>query len=94
VSPGTFPFPEIGIQKVTAVIVDRGDQIPLGLGLGSPEVNGGVVLNQFADIVRQDFPVVRFSEKPFLVMPSFFARRMMVGNETKILCFFSRTSFR
>jgi hypothetical protein len=46
------------MQNPPAVIVDSGDEIPLGLGQRGPQMVGGVMLEQFSHIVGQDLPVV------------------------------------
>lgn len=65
------------------MIVNGGDQIPLGRCLRGPEMIRRIVLNQLAHIVGQDFPIMRFAVRALLVIPIFFARRMMVGRDTK-----------
>lgn len=57
-------------------------------------MEGSIVLNQFANIICQDFAVMRLPEFLLLIKPAFFARSMIVGNETMTLCFFSKISFR
>ncbi len=92
--PGRLLGPQVGVQQVSAMIINRCDHIPLGLRLWRPEVDRGIVLHQFTNIVREDFPVVRLLPLLGLINPVFFARAMMVGNETVTWCFVSRTSLR
>jgi hypothetical protein len=46
-SPGGFLFDQSGIKDQPAIVIERSDQIPLFLGRRSPEMIGGVMLNQF-----------------------------------------------
>lgn len=80
------------LRRKRAVVVNRGDEIPLGLREWGPEMIRSVVLFQFADIVRQNFPIVTLPESLFLIKPIFFARAMMVGRDTETLCLVSRIS--
>jgi hypothetical protein len=81
------------MQDPAAVIVDGGDEIPLGLCQRGPQVVGGIMLKKLPHIVGQDLTVVGFWRRPLLVIPIFFARSMIVGKDTCTLCFFSRISF-
>ena len=76
------------------MIVNGGDQIPFGRRLRGPKMIGRIVLNQLPHIVGQDFPIMCLAVRALLVIPIFFARRMMVGRDTKTWCFFSSISFR
>ena len=91
--PGGLLVPQLPMQNPTAVIVDGRDEIPLGLCQRGPQMVGGIMLEKFSHIVGQDLPVVGLARWPLLVMPIFFARRMIVGKDTLTLCFFSRISF-
>jgi hypothetical protein len=53
----------IGVQEVAAVIV-YADDIPFDLGQGSPEVMGGVMLDELADIIGQDLTIMSFPLRP------------------------------
>ena len=44
------------------------------------------MLEKFSHIVGQDLPVMGLSDWSLLVIPIFFARRMMVGKDTRTLC--------
>jgi hypothetical protein len=50
-SPGGLSFEEGGIEDEAAILIEGGDQIPLLLRCGSPEVMGGIMLNQLTDVV-------------------------------------------
>lgn len=58
VVPGGLLGEEVGKKELAAEVVDRGDEGPFLLGIGGPEVKGGIVLDQGADGRRQDFPRV------------------------------------
>ena len=70
------------MQNPAAVIVDGRDEIPLGLCQRGPQMVGGIVLEKFSHIVGQDLPVMGLSRWPLVVIPIFFARRMIVGKDT------------
>ena len=91
--PGGLLVPQIPMQNPTAVIVDGGDEVPLGLCQRGPQMVGGVMLEQFSHIVGQDLPVMSLWRRPLLVIPIFFARSMIVGKDTRTLCLFSKISF-
>ena len=46
-----FLVPQIPMQAPPAVIVDGGDEIPLGLCQRRPQMVGGIVLEKFSHIV-------------------------------------------
>jgi hypothetical protein len=50
-SPAGFFLDEGGIKDEPAMIIQRGDEIPFLLGGGCPEMIGGVMLNQFSEIM-------------------------------------------
>jgi len=56
--PRGFGFEEVAVEDTAAVIVQRGDEVPLFLGGGSKEVMGGIMLDKFADVVGQHLAVV------------------------------------
>jgi hypothetical protein len=47
-SPGGFLFDQSGIEDQATEVIEGGDEIPLFLGCRSPEMVGGVVLDQLA----------------------------------------------
>lgn len=49
--PGGLLLPQIPMQDPTAVIVDGGDEIPLGLCQRGPQMVGGIMLEKFSHIV-------------------------------------------
>jgi hypothetical protein len=51
VSPAGFFLDQGGIKDEPAVIIQRRDEIPFFLGGGRPEMKGGVMLNQFSEIM-------------------------------------------
>ena len=92
--PGAFALPQVRIQEIATMIVNGGDQIPLGRRLRGPKMIRRIVLNQLPHIVGQDFPIMGLAVRTLQVIPIFFSRRMMVGRDTKTWCFFSSVSFR
>ena len=80
--PRGLLLPQIPIQDSAAVIVDGRDEIPLGLCQRGPQMVGGVMLEKFSHIVGQDLPVMGLACRPLLVIPIYFARRMIVGKDT------------
>jgi len=50
-SPGGLSFEEGGIEDEAAIIIEGGNQIPLLLSRWSPEVVGGIMLNQLTDVL-------------------------------------------
>lgn len=67
--PRAFSTDKFGIEDEPGVVVDRGDQVPLFAGGGSPEVEGRVVLNELAGVLGQDRAVVDRALGPFEVGP-------------------------
>jgi len=49
--PGGLLLPQIPMQDPTAVIVDGGEEIPLGLCQRGPQMVRGVMLEKFSHIV-------------------------------------------
>ena len=65
---------QLGIQHLPAVIIEAGDKIPLLSRVGGPLVMRGVVLDELADVIGHDLPVMGFSlwsaeEKIMLLSP-------------------------
>ena len=58
--PGGFFFNEFGKEKTAAEVIDGCDQGPFDPGGRGPKVDGAVVLNEFADIIRYNFAVMGF----------------------------------
>jgi len=50
--PAGLCLDQNGIEHESAIIIQRGDEIPFLLGCWGPEMMGGVMLNQFSGIVR------------------------------------------
>jgi hypothetical protein len=50
VGPTGFRFQEDGIEHESAIIIQRGDEVPFLLRGGCPEVVGGIMLNEFSGI--------------------------------------------
>jgi hypothetical protein len=46
--PGGFLFDQSGIKDQPAIIIQRGNEVPFFLGGWSPEMVGGVMLDQFS----------------------------------------------
>ena len=46
--PGPFAFPEIGIEEIPAMLVNRGEQLPFGRCLRGPEMRGRLVLHHIS----------------------------------------------
>ena len=86
--PSVFPFHNIRIEKVAAVIVDAGDKTPPLINVGRPSVMGRVVLNQLSDIVGDYLPIMMLPFRLLKVESVFFARSIMVGTDTSWWCFF------
>ena len=66
------------------MIINGGEQLPFGSRLRGPEMLGGIVVHQRSYIIGADCPIMSRSVHPLLIVPIFFARRMMVGSDTKI----------
>jgi hypothetical protein len=49
---------ELREEEVPTEVIQRGDQVPLLLGCRRPQVVGGVMLDQFADVAGQHLPIV------------------------------------
>lgn len=79
--PSVFPLHNIRIEKVTAVIVDARDEIPLLIGIRRPAVMGGIVLNQFSGIVGDYLPIVMLPFGLLEIEPPFWALSIMVGTD-------------
>ena len=80
--PSVFPFHDIRIEKVTAVIVETRDKTPPLIDVGRPPVMGRVVLNQLSSVVGDYLPIVMFPFGLLDVEPVFFALSIMVGTDT------------
>jgi hypothetical protein len=72
VPTGLF-FNQLGVQQLTAVIIEAGDEIPLVSGIGRPLVMGGIMLDEFADVIGQDFPVMGLPFRPAKEKVMFFS---------------------
>lgn len=62
-----------GIEHESAEIIDGSNEIPFFSRRWCPEVVRGVVLNEFAGVMRQDFAVVGFVDFIFNVKAVFFS---------------------
>ena len=49
--PASFCLEQNGIEHESAIIIQRSDEVPFLLRRGYPEVMGGVMLDQFSDIM-------------------------------------------
>lgn len=82
-----FLAPQITVKQTPAVIVDARNQRPRFVRKRRPNVMGGVVLYQLPGVMGQYLPVVSFAlrrlSQPIIV---FFARSMIVGNDTCTPC--------
>jgi hypothetical protein len=62
--PASLSLDKLAVQKEPAVVVQAGDQMPLLPGIRSPFMMGGIVLDEFPDVISQHFPVVSFPFGP------------------------------
>jgi len=67
VGPDPFFSQEGGIEKVAAVIIQRGNQVPFLLARGRPQVMRRIMLDEFSDVTGQDLPIVDFRLPDFEV---------------------------
>jgi len=64
VVPGRFDGEEVGKKQLAAVVIDGSDEGPLLLGIGRPQMERGIMLDQGTDGGGQDFAVVDFPLGP------------------------------
>jgi hypothetical protein len=62
--PAGLLLNQLGIQHLTAKIIQGGDEMPFFRSIRAPSVVGRVVLDEFANIVGQDLSIVGFSLGP------------------------------
>jgi hypothetical protein len=60
VPTGLF-FNQLGIEQLAAIIIKAGDEVPLRSRIGRPLVMRGIVLDELADVIGQDLPVMCLS---------------------------------
>ena len=86
--PSVFPFYNIRVEKIAAVIVDTRNEIPLLVSIRRPAVVGGIVLNQFPGIVGDHLSIMVLPFGLLEIEAPFLALSMMVGTDTSTLYFF------
>jgi len=64
VVPAGFLLHEFGVEELTTIIIQAGDEMPFLVSKGAPFVVGRVVLNKLSDVTGEDFPVMGFALRP------------------------------
>jgi hypothetical protein len=62
--PDGLLFNELGIQQLTAKIIEARDEMPFLLGVGGPSMVGRVMLDEFSNIIGQYLPIMGFALGP------------------------------
>ncbi|KKT94153.1 MAG: hypothetical protein UW94_C0001G0002 [Parcubacteria group bacterium GW2011_GWA2_45_14] len=73
VLPGGFTLPQVGIQNGAGVVIKAGNQVPLHSRIRRIQMVARVMLDEFAGVVGDDFPVMNLFLflSPFPVPPGF-----------------------
>lgn len=65
--PDCLGFHQVSIEEIAGEVIQRGDEVPFDLCSRSPEVVGGIMLDQLADVAGEDFPIMHLMRAPGLV---------------------------